>query len=119
MANLEAIFKLVEAGFTKEEILAMTAPAEQTPAEPAPAEQTPAEPEQTPAEPAPAPAPAAPAEPEQKTQFDILLGKIQELSNQVITSNINTQSMDGSQRKTDEDILAAVINPPRAEKKGR
>ena len=119
MAALNEIMKLVDAGFTKDEIMAMTAEPEQTPAE-----QTPEEPEHTPA-PAPAPAepeqtPApAPAEPEQKSQFDILLGKIQELSNQVITNNINTQSMDGSQRRTDEDILAAVINPPRADKKGK
>lgn len=132
MAALNEIMKLVEAGFTKDEILAMTAEPEKTPA-PAPADP---EPEKEPAAPekqeqaelkkvepekeSTAQAPAAPAaKPEQKSQLDILIEKVQELSNQVITNNINTQSMDPSKRRTDEDILAAVINPPRAEKKGK
>ena len=123
MAALNEIMKLVDAGFTKDEILAMTAEPEQTPAEQTPAEQTPAEQtpaEQTPAEQTPADqTPAEPKKPDQKSQLDILIEKVQELSNQVIANNINTQSMDGSQRRTDEDILAAVINPPRAEKKGK
>ena len=128
MAALNEIMKLVDAGFTKDEILAMTAEPEPAPApaDPEPEkEKTPAAPEKQeqaelkkaePEKESPAP---APAKPEQKTQLDILLEKVQELSNQVITNNINTQSMDPTQRRTDEDILAAVINPPRAEKKGK
>ncbi len=128
MAALNEIMKLVDAGFTKDEILAMTAEPEPAPApaDPDPEkEKTPAAPEKQeqaelkkaePEKESPAP---APAKPEQKTQLDILLEKVQELSNQVITNNINTQSMDPTQRRTDEDILAAVINPPRAEKKGK
>lgn len=113
MAALNEIMKLVEAGFTKDEIMAMTAEPEkkEAPADPEPEKES---------DPEPAPAPEKkPAEPEQKSQLDILIEKVQELSNQVITNNINTQSMDGSQRRTDEDILAAVINPPRADKKGK
>lgn len=121
MAALNEIMKLVDAGFTKDEILAMTAEPEkkESPADPEKEkepEPAPADPDPKPAAPAPAP---APAQPEQKSQLDILIEKVQELSNQVITNNINTQSIDPSQRRTDEDILAAVINPPRAEKKGK
>lgn len=129
MAALNEIMKLVDAGFTKDEILAMTAEPEPAPAPADPEKKESEAPAPAPApEPAPAPAPApepapapapTPAEPEQKSQLDILIQKVQELSNQVITNNINTQSMDPTQRRTDEDILAAVINPPRAEKKGK
>lgn len=52
--TLEQTITLLEAGYTKEEILALDAPQEPAPAEPEPA---PAEPEPAPADPEPTPAP--------------------------------------------------------------
>ena len=113
MSTIETVLKLIDAGYTKEEIAALTAePAEKTPApEAKPAEPTPA-PEAKPAEPTPAPE-AKPAE----TQYDILVKKLEEISNRIITNNINVDTMNGTPGKTVDDILANVINPPQPEKK--
>ena len=70
--TLEQTITLLEAGYTKEEILALDAPQEPTPApdpEPAPA----------PADPEPAPAPAGP-EPQNQGQNDALQDVLKELA---------------------------------------
>lgn len=113
---IEEILKLVDAGFTKDEILAMTAkpeaPAEPTPTPEAPAETpTPAPAEQT-------PEPEAPAKPEEPaSQYDMLVKKLEEISNRIITNNINVDTMAGKPEKTIDDIMASVINPPQLENK--
>jgi len=109
--NYEEIMMLVRAGYTKEEIIAM-----QTPAEPAPADQTPAEP--APADPAPAePAPADPvlADPAPvPAGNDQILAALNQLTQAVITNNINRQAFDPMPQRTAEDALAEIIAPPAA-----
>lgn len=117
MTNLTDVIELVKAGFTKDEILAMTsAGSDPAPKEPAPAPDP--EPEKEPEkEPEQKPAPAAAPKPDQTpagtSQFDMLLEQMQKLSNQIITNNINTQDISGKPARSDDDILAEVINPPR------
>ena len=76
----------------------------QTPAEPAPADPAPAEP--APADPAPAdPAPAG---------NDQILAALNQLTQAVITNNINRQAFDPVPQRTAEDALAEIIAPPAA-----
>lgn len=100
--ELNTILKLLDAGYTKADIEAMTAPA---------AEVTPAPVEDTvkPAEPAEEPAP-------EMTSADILnnlLAEVKGLKAQIQANNIRSDSMKGSAKpvETAEDILASVINP--------
>lgn len=97
--TLDELITLTKAGYTKEDIQAMTSPAApETPAEP----EQPAEPE-TPAEPA-APAPAQ--------NQDAILEALNRLTNSIINHNINgtvTQPV----TRTPEDALAEIIAPPR------
>ena len=100
--ELNVILKLLDAGYTKADIEAMTAPA---------AEVTPAPVEEPvkPAEPAEEPAP-------EMTSADILnnlLAEVKGLKAQIQANNIRSDSMKGSAKpvETAEDILASVINP--------
>lgn len=113
--EIKDIIKLVDAGFTKDEITALTS----APAEAAPAE-TPEAPEEAvkediPAEPAPVRTEKMPAnQPDQMAQ---LLKAMEEMSNRIISHNINQTVTDGAPGRTVEDMLAEVINPPRKEGK--
>lgn len=100
--ELNTILKLLDAGYTKADIEAMTAPA---------AEVTPAPVEEPvkPAEPAEEPAP-------EMTSADILnnlLAEVKGLKAQIQANNIRSDSMKGyaTPAETAEDILASVINP--------
>ena len=100
--ELNTILKLLDAGYTKADIEAMTAPAaEVTPA--------PVEDPVKPAEPAEEPTP-------EMTSADILnnlLAEVKGLKAQIQANNIRNDSMKGVAKpvETAEDILASVINP--------
>lgn len=91
------IIKLLEAGYSRDEILAMKE-------EPAPAPD-PKEPEPTPEpEPAPAPDPAADVMKEMKEMFA-------EMKKELTAMNIMNSRQDSDEVRTGEDILASIINP--------
>lgn len=103
--ELNTILKLLDAGYTKADIEAMTAPAAEV--TPAPAEE-PVKPAEAPAE---EPAP-------EMTSADILnnlLAEVKGLKAQIQANNIRSDSMKGNGYskpiETAEDILASVINP--------
>lgn len=103
--NYEDIILLVKAGYTRDQIAAMQAPAE-PPAPPAP----------TPA-PAPAPEPSpAPAEPEPPKPQGIedlsqmLAAEFAKLNDAIVKANLQ-QAQQPPQESVD-DILASIINPP-------
>lgn len=89
------IIKLLDAGYSREEILAMKE-------EPAPAP----DPEPTPddPEPAPAPDPAADVMKEMKEMFA-------EMKKELTAMNILNSRQESDDVKTGEDILASIINP--------
>lgn len=91
----EEIIKLLDAGYSREEILAMKE-------EPAPAP----DPEQTPddPEPAPAPDPAADVMKEMKEMFA-------EMKKELTAMNILNSRQESDEVRTGEDILASIINP--------
>ena len=94
--NFDEIMMLVKAGYTKEEISAMQTPADPAPADPAPADPAPSD---------PAPAPAG---------NDQILAALNQLTQAVITNNINRQAFDPTPQRTAEDALAEIIAPPAA-----
>ena len=111
--NYEDIILLVKAGYTRDQIAAMQAPAP-TPApapEPAPA------PTQEPA-PAPAPTPApTPAEPQAQPKpqgiedlSQMLAAEFSKLNDAIVKANLQ-QAQQPPQESVD-DILASIINPP-------
>lgn len=104
--NYEDIILLVKAGYTRDQIAAMQAPA------PAPA-QTPAPaPEPTPA-PTPAPAPADPEPPKPQGIEDLsqmLAAEFAKLNDAIVKANLQ-QAQQPPQESVD-DILASIINPP-------
>lgn len=91
----EEIIKLLDAGYSRDEILAMKE-------EPAPAP----DPEPTPddPEPAPAPDPAADVMKEMKEMFA-------EMKKELIAMNIMNSRQESDEVRTGEDILASIINP--------
>lgn len=109
------ILELVRAGYTKAEITAMEA--DQTPdvnqeehieAEPVPDTQEESAANQ-PAQPA--------ADDGVKDQMAMLLKAVEQMSNRIISNNINSTVTEGEPERGVSDILAAVINPPRKEGK--
>lgn len=92
----EEIIKLLDAGYSRDEILAMKE-------EPAPAP----DPESTPApdpEPTPAPDPAADVMKEMKEMFA-------EMKKELTAMNIMNSRQEPDEVRTGEDILASIINP--------
>lgn len=91
----EEIIKLLDAGYSRDEILAMKE-------EPAPAP----DPEPTPddPEPAPAPDPAADVMKEMKEMFA-------EMKKELTAMNIMNSRQESDEVRTGEDILASIINP--------
>lgn len=106
--NYEDIILLVKAGYTRDQIAAMQAPAE-PPAPPAPAD-PPAPPK--PADP-PAPKPAEPAPPKPQGIDDLskmLAAEFAKLNDAIVKANLQ-QAQQPPQESVD-DILASIINPP-------
>ena len=106
--TMKEILTLVAAGYTKEDIEKMEAPAAQEPAAPAPT------PDPEPAAPAPAPdpvpAPAAPTDNE-PTMRDLMQSMAKLTS--AIQANAIAQSVvpGGNQGPTAEDAIAQIIRP--------
>ena len=100
--NLERIYKLVDAGFTKDEIMRLMG----------------YKPEPTPA-PAPAPAPAPTPAPAPDSALVDTLKQMQQTLQQMQLANIG--AADNTPPRSDDDIasdfLAAIINPPTPNKK--
>lgn len=108
--ELNEIFKLIDAGYTKADIEALTSA--QTPADP-PADPEP-EPAPAPAQPDPEPAPA-PAENDQYARLEKLLTTlIGAQQGQNINADIGAAEVN---KRTPEQILGQVIAPPRKEHK--
>ena len=99
----EEVIKLLNAGYSRDEILAMKdEPAPAPGPEPAPApgpEPTPDDPE-----PAPAPDPAADVMKEMKEMFA-------EMKKELTAMNIMNSRQESDEVKTGEDVLANIINP--------
>lgn len=110
--NYEDIILLVKAGYTRDQIAAMQAPAQTAPANPAQA--APANPAQAaPAE----PAQAAPAEPQAQPKpqgiedlSQMLAAEFAKLNDAIVKANLQ-QAQQPPQESVD-DILASIINPP-------
>lgn len=98
--KLEDVMALVHAGYTKDEISAMTAPAPAPAPEPAPAPAP---------EPAPAPAPEpAPAPAPQLSRTEALL---REILGAVQMGNINKATTEPPVEKGADVVTARIINP--------
>lgn len=101
--ELEKIFKLIDAGYTKEEIQAFESHAPEAPAaDPEP------EPEAPAADPEPAPAPA-------RQEQDQILAALNRLTDAIMKKNLNVTTAESTKPDT-ADILAKVIAPPKKEK---
>ena len=103
--ELNVILKLLDAGYTKADIEAMTAPAAEV--TPAPVEE-PVKPAEVPAE---EPAP-------EMTSADILnnlLAEVKGLKAQIQANNIRSDSMGSKPEVSAESILASLINPNKKE----
>lgn len=109
------ILELVRAGYTKAEITAMEA--DQTP-EVKQEENIEEEPVTDIKEESAANQPAQPAADDGvKDQMAMLIKAVEQMSNRIISNNINSTVTDGEPERGVSDILAAVINPPRKEGK--
>jgi hypothetical protein len=106
--TVNEIMKLLDAGYTKEEISALEAPAPEPEAKPEPAPAPDAEPK---AKPEPAPAPDA-----EPTLADVLK-KVAKLT-ATIQANALAQTQINGQPKapTAEDMIAQIIRPTRKER---
>lgn len=106
--NYEDIILLVKAGYTRDQIAAMQAPAPAEPA-PAPAPTAPAVPAEPTAPPAPTePAPTKPQGIEDLSQM--LAAEFAKLNDAIVKANLQ-QAQQPPQESVD-DILASIINPP-------
>ena len=113
--NTEQILALVNAGFTKQEILTMAAAAAPDP-EPAP-EPVPAPPAEAVPEPEPVPEPVPAAEPKPEpepekgpTLADVLAG-ITKLTGAIQANAIASSVVPQQPRETAEDMIAQIIRP--------
>ena len=109
------ILELIRAGYTKAEITAMEA--DQTP-DVNQEENIKAEPVTDTTEESAANQPAQPAADDGiKDQMSMLIKAVEQMSNRIISNNINSTVTEGEPERGVSDILAAVINPPRKEGK--
>ena len=102
----ETILKLIDAGYTKDEIQAM----DDFPAEPETQDPPADEPDQ--------PASAVPAAEEPAAQpagYDAVLEALNKLTNSIIKSNINSTVVQPAEHTLD-DALASIIAPPMKKK---
>lgn len=104
--NMNELMKLVDAGFTKQEILQLAGAAQE------PKEEPKSEPAPQPA-PQPDPEPAPQPAPQPAYDMTALLAKMDEMTKAVQASNIAAGRQ--PQPETADDILAAIIRPPRKE----
>lgn len=103
--KIEDVFKLIDAGFTKDDILALDRP------EPAPApEPDKALTEEPAEEPAPAAAPAAPEE--LANALNGILDSFKAVAKEIKAANIANSKMPEIKTETAEDIIASMLYPP-------
>ena len=108
--ELEKIFKLVDAGFTKEEIIKLSGsgdPKEE------PKEEPEEEPKEEPAKEEPKKEPAADPT---HDMLKLIADKFDELKTTIQQDNINKTNNKMVGEKTPEELFAEVINPPRKKK---
>lgn len=106
--ELEKVFKLIDAGYTKEEIQAFEAQPASDP-EPEKESEAPEAKEAPAAKEEPAPAPAA------ASGNDQVLQALNRLTDAIMKKNLNVTTAETTQ-KDPADILAKVIAPPKKEK---
>lgn len=92
----EEIIRLLDAGYTREEILEMDKPAPEDKAVPAPEDK---------ADPAPEPDPA----PDMAGMMDEMKKMFSDLTKELVASNIMRSRIEGED--DNEDIIAKIINP--------
>lgn len=97
--KIDDVMKLIEAGFTKEEIIKMTGEIEVVPGTAA-------------ADPEPE-KPAEPAAPEFKTVLDDFLKGFKSIAEDIKQSNIANSNMPAQEKTSAEQILASIIAPPK------
>lgn len=110
--KIEDLMKLVDAGFTRDEILRFTGPLAMDPpftpdaaAEPAPAAaDVPVKAEPEPAAPA---TPAAPAAPDNSE----VLAALKDLTNTIRKTSIMRDTLQETEKPSAVDVLASIINP--------
>ena len=116
--ELEQVFKLIDAGFTKKDILELTET--KTPEEPAQttASDTEKEPEKGQNDPADLPGKSEDTEKLRELQNNVntLQASLDKLTNAIISKNLNQTTAETMQEQTISDILAKVIAPPRKDK---
>ena len=106
------ILKLINAGYTKEEIQAMEVPEEQEPAEPQPQEE-----QEQPAEPVPENKVLDEVRAELKTTQEQLASLVQQMQqNNLATASVNILPQNDLDKRTDE-AMAELIRP-KIERKG-
>ena len=115
--KIDEVMMLIKAGYTKEEIQAMEAPAPAP--EPTP-EPTPAPAPEPTAEPAPEPA-AEPAPMDQMMQtLQNMIRQNQQMLEAMQAANVQAARMPEEKKETPEDLIAKIIAPgPKAEKGGK
>ena len=111
--ELEKIFKLVDAGFTKEEIIKLSGagsePAKEEPKE----EPKKEEPKEEPKKEEPK---KEPAEDPTHDMLKLIADKFDELKSSIQQNNINNSNNKMVGEKTPEELFAEIINPPRKKK---
>lgn len=114
MGTLEQITKLIDAGYTKEEIAALFA--QEAKNDPAPADpkaqQPPTQPQ---ADPQPAPADPQPTQPAGFEKLDAAINKMNELADSIAKFAIMNSQQPA--RESTNDFLAKIINPHYGEDK--
>lgn len=108
--ELEKIFKLVDAGFTKEEIIKLSGSEEPNEE---PNEEPKEEPKEEPAKEEPKKEPAGDPT---HDMLKLIADKFDELKTTIQQDNINNSNNKMAGAKTSEELLAEVINPPRKKK---
>ena len=102
--ELEKIFKLVDAGFTKEEIIKLSGagsePAKEEPKEEPKKEEPKEEPKEDPTH----------------DMLKLIADKFDELKSSIQQDNINNSNNKMVGEKTPEELFAEIINPPRKKK---
>ena len=106
--ELKDILALVNAGFTRDDIMTLSGQSAPPPMEPAAAAEapTPAAAEPVPEPPKPEPAPAAPDNSE-------VLAALKDLTQTIRKNAIMRDTMRPTEQPSAVDILASVINPPK------
>ena len=101
MGTLEQITKLIDAGYTKDEIVALFKgeTKEEAPANPAPAEETKKDPEP----------PAAAAQPQSVDKLDAAIDKMDKLADSIAKLAIMNSQQPA--REGTQEFLAKIINP--------